>query len=144
MKLSALVAIAAVIGTSLITANPAISETVNVTAPSIYSYNNASVKQLKIRGSYGRYIRFRGKKMNSWEGSNGSCHQGSCKAAKSGGSNNRSYKYELDCRDMTFDRKGDRRNADGFKKGWMSIREDPTASAVADKYCPMISSLPEG
>ena len=59
-----------------------------------------------------------------------------------GGSVNRYYRYELDCKDGTFDRKGDR--VQGIRrKGWMSVVEDPTALTVARKYCPIISSLPK-
>ena len=37
------------------------------------------------------------------------------------------FVYELDCIDMTFDRKGDLKNADGFKLRWMKVYKDPTA-----------------
>ena len=43
---------------------------------------------------------------------------------------------------MTFDRKGD--YAGGVvNKGWMSVYTDPTAQAVANKYCSNIDSLPK-
>ena len=59
-----------------------------------------------------------------------------------GGSVNRHYRYELDCKDGSFDRKGDR--VQGIRrKGWMSVVEDSTALTVARKYCPIISSLPK-
>ena len=40
------------------------------------------------------------------------------------------WEYELDCNEETFNRKGD----NGLK--WMQIWVDPTAVAVAEKYCP--------
>ena len=40
---------------------------------------------------------------------------------------------------MTFDRKGD---FSGFgNKGWLNVGDDPTAQAVADRYCPIIETL---
>ena len=165
MKLSTFVAVAAVIGGSFLIPVPAKSGTVNVTTPSPYSYRDTSVKQLKVRGKYGRYITFTGRSTNSWQGTSGNFNPGndgyvSCTSYGSsttcnrigyvapsytpgtrGGSANKNYRYELDCRDMTFDRKGDR--ARGIrKKGWMSVSEDPTATAVAERYCPVISTLP--
>ena len=54
------------------------------------------------------------------------------------------YKYTLDCTDLTFDRKGDRVNYQGgAMKGWMKIRNDPTAFMAAKIYCPIIKNLPE-
>ena len=53
----------------------------------------------------------------------------------------RSFRYQLDCKDLTFGRKGD---FDGFgNKGWMWVDSDPTAKAVADGYCSAIESLPK-
>ena len=91
--------------------------------------------QLKIRGSYGRYITFIGKTVNEYAGTSGYTTPGSpgtvnCYTTGYGGTSgyttcqrtgyvaqlctwhpggvqNRSYRYELDCQDMTFDRKGD-------------------------------------
>ena len=58
-----------------------------------------------------------------------------------GGVERRSFRYQLDCKDLTFDSKGD---FDGFgNKGWMNVSEDPTAMAVADRYCPTIDSVPK-
>ena len=167
MKLfKTLAATAAVITCCIGNPLPVEAGTVDVTAPSPYSYEDSSVKQLKIRGSYGRYITFIGRSTNSWQGTNGYYNPGNsgyvqCNSygysttcnrvgyvapsytpGTSGGSSNRHYRYELDCKDGTFDRKGDR--AQGIrKKGWMSVLEDPTALAVARKYCPVISSLPK-
>ena len=167
MKLfTSIAAAAVVIGTSFTAANPAKAGTVNVQTPSPYSYEDSSVRQLKIRGQYGRYITFIGRSTNSCHGTNATYNPGNdgyvqCNSygysttcnrvgyvapsytpGTSGGSSNRNYRYELDCKDGTFDRKGDR--ARGIrKKGWMSVMEDPTALAVARKYCPIISSLPK-
>ena len=58
-----------------------------------------------------------------------------------GGIERRSFRYQLDCKGLTFDRKGD---FDGFgNKGWMGVDSDPTAKAVADGYCSAIESLPK-
>lgn len=59
----------------------------------------------------------------------------------SAGVHHRNYRYELDCRDMTFDRKGDLARGMAMK-GWMHVRNDPTAQDVANRYCPIIDSLP--
>tara|TARA_B100001989_G_scaffold81112_1_gene56041 strand:- start:1655 stop:2707 length:1053 start_codon:yes stop_codon:yes gene_type:complete len=54
------------------------------------------------------------------------------------------YKYNLDCLDLTFDRKGDRVNYQGgVMKGWMTIENDPTAFMAAKIYCPIIKNLPK-
>jgi hypothetical protein len=42
---------------------------------------------------------------------------------------------------MTFDRKGDLARGMAMK-GWMHVRNDPTAQDVANRYCPIIDSLP--
>ena len=146
--------------------------TVDVTEPKPYNYDPESVMQLKIRGSYGRYLTFIGKTVNEYAGTSGYMLPGSpgsvscntyggygaysstyttCRRSgyvaptyvpgTSGGVQNRKYRYELDCQDMTFDRKGD--YAGGVaNKGWMSVDNDPTAQAVANRYCSSIGSLP--
>ncbi len=146
--------------------------TVDVTEPKPYNYDPESVMQLKIRGSYGRYLTFIGKTVNEYAGTSGYMLPGSpgsvscntyggfgaysssyttCSRSgyvaptyvpgTSGGVQNRKYRYELDCQDMTFDRKGD--YAGGVaNKGWMSVDNDPTAQAVANRYCSSIGSLP--
>ena len=146
--------------------------TVNVAQPDPYNYDPDSVMQLKIRGSYGRYLTFIGKTVNTYTGTSGYMNPGSpgsvrCTTSPGfgaysssyttcsrsgyvaptyvpgtpGGVQNRKYRYELDCEDMTFDRKGD--YAGGVaNKGWMSLDNDPTAQAVANKYCSRIHSLP--
>ena len=146
--------------------------TVNVAQPDHYNYDPDSVMQLKIRGSYGRYLTFIGKTVNTYTGTSGYMNPGSpgsvrCTTSPGfgaysssyttcsrsgyvaptyvpgtpGGVQNRKYRYELDCQDMTYDRKGD--YAGGVaNKGWMSVDNDPTAQAVANKYCSRIHSLP--
>lgn len=151
----------------LITLSPsvALGETVNVPAPAPYSYESSSVRQLKVRGSYGRYITFIGRTSNSWQGTDGYYNPGnpgyvSCTGyggwttcrrigyvppsytpGTSGGAENRYFRYDLDCVDGTFDRKGDR--LQGIRmRGWLSVTEDPVALMVARRYCPSIHSLP--
>ena len=59
-----------------------------------------------------------------------------------GGTQKGWFEYDLDCVDRTFNRKGDK--AKGImKKGWLDVYYDPTARAVADKYCQTIDSLPK-
>jgi len=134
-----------------------------------FTYRNSSVSQLKIRGSYGRYLSFWGRSKNEYQGTTGSYNPGSAGSVNctstsygygststncsrsgyvapsytpgtSGGIQARWFEYELDCRDRTYNRKGDK--AKGLiNKGWMDVYYDPTARAVADKYCPIINSL---
>ncbi|WP_186544533.1 hypothetical protein [Synechococcus sp. ROS8604] len=134
-----------------------------------FTYRNSSVRQLKIRGSYGRYLSFWGRSKNEYQGTSGSYNPGSAGSVNctstsygygststncsrsgyvapsytpgtSGGIQARWFEYELDCRDRTYNRKGDK--AKGLiNKGWMDVYYDPTARAVADKYCPIINSL---
>ena len=140
--------------------------TVDVAQPNPYSYEPNSVMQLKIRGSYGRYLTFIGKTVNEYAGTSGYSNPGSpgtvncttyggytsCRRSgyipptyipgTAGGTQNRKYRYELDCKDMTFDRKGD--YAGGYSnKGWMTVDNDPTAQAVANKYCSIMYTLPK-
>ena len=142
---------------------------VKVEAPNDHEYDPKSVQQQKIRGRYGRYITFTGITLNEYDGSPGRWNPGQpgrreCKTvygfnntsktttcqqvgyvapsftpATPGGVERRSFRYQLDCKDMTFDRKGD---FSGWgNKGWMNVREDPTAQAVAERYCPVINTL---
>ncbi len=122
--------------------------------PDTYNYEENSVKQIKVRGRYGRYITFTGKTTNTYRGMPGNCRSVSypgpygktqsirtfCTQGTPGGTENRTYKYELDCEDLTFDRKGDSEGGI-INKGWMNIEEDPVANAVAKKYCPIINKL---
>ena len=136
------------------------AETIVVPTPARFSYESDTVKQLKIRGSYGRYLTFRGRTDNEYEGTDGyyesegtsymECEEDNCTTflepptyieGTEGGIENKTFVYELDCRDKTFNRIGDRTGT-GMKKGWMETIEDPVAMAVEKKYCPVINSLP--
>ena len=159
MKLfpSAIGAFVAIAGTS------ASAQTVPVAPPPTYSYEAHTVRQLEVRGQFGRYITFIGKTVNTYEGTSGSyspgspgytsCVGGVCRQigyvaprytpGSPGGTQERNFIYELDCVDMTFDRKGDK--AGGiYNRGWMPVASDPTASEVARIYCPQIGSIPGG
>ena len=142
---------------------------VKVSAPSTYNYEKDSVRQLKIRGKYGRYLTFIGRTPNTYSGTSGSYSPGSggtlnCSTygsstyattncyrtgyvapsytpGRPGGTQHQRFRYELDCQDQTYNIKGDLKSAGGFKKGWMHVSNDPVASAVARKYCPVIDTL---
>jgi hypothetical protein len=43
------------------------------------------------------------------------------------------YVYQLDCQDLTFNRLNDGNWL--FRPGWMGVDRDPTAAAVAERYC---------
>ena len=144
---------------------------VEVKPHSDYDYKPSSVRQMKVRGSYGRYISFVGTTLNEYAGTPASYNPGLpgrtvCHTVKGfnnqtktttcqqvgyvapsytpgtpAGVERRSFRYQLDCKDLTFDRKGD---FSGFgNKGWMSVDNDPTAQAVATRYCSTINSLPK-
>ena len=149
-----------------ITSPKALTGTVDVEVPkeAPYSYEEYSILQLKVRGEYGRYLTFIGTSKNEYQGTSGYYSPGSpgtlncttyntytsCNrtgyiaptiiAPTAGGTQQRKWRYELDCKDMTFDRKGD--ISSGMRrKGWMNVDEDPTAKEVARKYCPIIHTL---
>ena len=145
---------------SIIWPNTVSAETVVVPTPARFSYESDTVKQLKIRGDYGRYLTFRGRTDNEYEGTDGyyesegqsytECEDDNCTTfwepptyieGEESGIENKTFVYELDCRDKTFNRIGDRTGT-GMKKGWMETLEDPVAMAVEKKYCPLIDSLP--
>jgi len=145
---------------SVVLPNAVSAETVVVPTPARFSYESDTVKQLKIRGDYGRYLTFRGRTDNEYEGTDGyyesegqsytECEDDNCKTfwepptyieGEESGIENKTFVYELDCRDKTFNRIGDRTGT-GMKKGWMETLEDPVAMAVEKKYCPVIDSLP--
>ena len=145
---------------SIILPNAVSAETVVVPTPARFSYESDTVKQLKIRGDYGRYLTFRGRTDNEYEGTDGyyesegqsytECEDDNCTTfweppkyieGEESGIENKTFVYELDCRDKTFNRIGDRTGT-GMKKGWMETLEDPVAMAVEKKYCPVIDSLP--
>lgn len=131
------------------------AQTIEVIPPPAYSYELHTVKQQKVRGGYGRYITFIGTTIHTWPGSPGRPGDIQCSEKKGqitcslvgyvapvpAGSVNRSYVYELDCKDLTFDRKGDR--TPSGTEGWLNVDDDPTASAVAKKFCPTIQDLPK-
>ena len=143
------------------------AETVDIKEPSKYSYESDSVKQLKVRGDYGRYLIFTGRTENIFRGVAPTFIPGnpgitSCTSfgnnttcsplgftspmyipGAPGGKQNKNFIYHLDCFDLTFDRKGDLLNAYGDKYGWMDVSRDPTAQTVASKFCPVINSLPK-
>ena len=146
---------------------PIKAETVIVPEPPKYSYESWSVLQLKVRGEYGRYLSFIGTSPNEYKGTSGYYDPGSpgsisCSSfgtyttttscrnigyrapsyvpGSPSGIQKGKFRYELDCQDRTFDRKGDI-SAGAFKKGWMPVSSDPVAKAVAQKYCPIIDSL---
>ena len=110
----------------------------NVKAPSSYKYEEDSVVQWQVRGKYGRYLSFSGRTIYYDPGTSGYCsinkYGGSCTPGTPGGNRNENFRYQLDCRDRTFNRDGDEYN-------WMGIREDPVAETVANKYCPIINTL---
>ena len=145
---------------SIILPNAVSAETIVVPTPARFSYESDTVKQLKIRGDYGRYLTFRGRTDNEYEGTDGyyesegqsytECEDDNCTTfwkpptyieGEESGIENKTFVYELDCRDKTFNRIGDRTGT-GMKKGWMETLEDPVAMAVEKKYCSVIDSLP--
>ena len=144
---------------SVVLPNAVSAETVVVPTPARFSYESDTVKQLKIRGDYGRYLTFRGRTDNEYEGTDSyyesegqsytECEEDNCTTfwepptyieGEESGIENKTFVYELDCRDKTFNRIGDRTGT-GMKKGWMETLEDPVAMAVEKKYCPVIDSL---
>ena len=145
---------------SIMLPNAVSAETIVVPTPARFSYESDTVKQLKIRGDYGRYLTFRGRTDNEYEGTEGyyesegqsytECEDDNCTTfwepptyieGEESGIENKTFVYELDCRDKTFNRIGDRTGT-GMKKGLIETLEDPVAMAVEKKYCPLIDSLP--
>ena len=53
------------------------------------------------------------------------------------------FRYQLDCRDRSFNRIGDVRVPGAVPKGWQAVENDPTALAVAETWCPRIKELPQ-
>ena len=120
-----------------------------------FTYFPQSVRQLKVRERYGRYLFFIGRSQSEYSASSGTFLPGSpgstsCNTfgtytscvpiggvapsyipGQPGGVQKRQYIYHLDCKDLTFDRKGDLANARGRKHGWIDVYYDPTARAVA-------------
>ena len=135
--------------------------------------DGSSVRQLKIRGKYGRYITFTGRTVfNAYNYSfnTGTAYgsgfgtqnymsptgqplgssYGSSYGTATGNSFGQttgvradSFVYELDCQDGTTDRKGDAEYAQEDTAGWFKVYKDPTAQLAFNKYCPIISKLPK-
>jgi hypothetical protein len=123
-------------------------------------YDEGSVKQMRVRGEYGRYLTFNGRTVFNaydygWSG--GSVHGNAWSGGKSGSvsgfgsgfsiggtARTGAFKYLLDCKEGTADRIGDADYAQEDTVGWFAVIKDPTAQAVYSKYCPRISELPQG
>ena len=139
------------------------SGTVVVPVPSPYSYDAGSLRQLNLKGNFGRYIGFTGHTVIEWSatpaqlnpGQPGTlqCRHGSCWlqgtiaptliGGTPAGSMRSFFRYELDCRDRSFNRIGDVRVPGAVPKGWQAVENDPTALAVAETWCPRIQELPQ-
>lgn len=52
------------------------------------------------------------------------------------------FRYQLDCRDRSFNRIGDTRVPGAVPKGWQPVENDPTALAVANAWCLRLQALP--
>jgi len=135
---------------------------IEVKAPPENSFVQDSVRQLRIRGKYGRYLTFKGRTKVSYKGTspytigggvaNTNCYGTTCTSyytpptiipGTSGGTQHKIFVYELDCIDLTFNRIGDKHTAGGGSYGWMSVDRDPVANEVSKRYCPKINSLPK-
>lgn len=139
------------------------SGTVVVPVPTPYSYDAGSLQQLQLNGSVGRYIGFTGHTVIEWAatparlnpGHPGTlqCRHGTCWlqgtiaptliGGTPAGSMRSFFRYQLDCRDRSFNRIGDTRVPGAVPKGWQPVENDPTALAVADAWCPRIQELPQ-
>ena len=137
------------------------AETIIVPVPSPYSYESTSLKRLFLRGTRWRYIGFTGhttiqlpeKPARFDAGKPGTIRCGRTSCWRDGyeepsfisGEPERSvrkfFDYQLDCVDKTFNRVGDAAVPGDFPKGWQSVNTDPTALAVATKWCPRIADL---
>ena len=139
------------------------SGTVVVPVPSPYSYDSGSLQQLDLKGNFGRYIGFTGHTVIEWPatpaqlnpGQPGTlqCRHGNCWlqgtiaptliGGTPAGSMRSFFRYQLDCRDRSFNRIGDVRVPGAVPKGWQAVENDPTALAVAETWCPRIQELPQ-
>lgn len=140
------------------------AETIIVPVPSPYSYESTSLKRLFLRGTRWRYIGFTGHttiqlparpaRFDAGKPGTIRCGRTSCwrdgyeEPSFIGGEAERSirkfFDYQLDCVDKTFNRVGDAAVPGDFPKGWQSVNADPTALAVATKWCPRIDDLEIG
>jgi len=145
----------------LTAAGPAVAQTIVVPVPSPYSYDAGSLRQLPLNGSNSRYIGFTGHTVITWPATaarlnpgypgtlqcrNGNCwQQGYIPPSLTGGTPSglmqSFFRYQLDCRDRSFNRIGDIRVPGAVPKGWQPVENDPTALAVADAWCPRIQGL---
>jgi hypothetical protein len=132
-----------------------------VVVPSPYSYDSATLRQLDLGGTRGRYIGFLGHSVINWPaeaarldaGNPGMirCNNNNCwregyiapslRGGTPAGSLRHYFNYQLDCRDQTFDRIGDVRLPGNYQRGWQPVLNDPVALAVAREWCPRISEL---
>ena len=139
----------------------ALAEVVVVPVPSPYSYDSATLRQLNLRGTSGRYIGFIGHSVIEWPaepaqldaGNPGTirCNSNTCwregyippslRGGTPAGALRQFFNYQLDCRDQTFDRIGDGRLPGRYPRGWQPVVNDPVALAVARDWCPRISEL---
>ena len=107
----------------------ALADVVVVPVPSPYSYDTATLRQLNLRGSWGRYLGFTGHSVIEWPavpaqlnaGNPGTirCDGNRCwregyvgpslTGGTPAGSLRHYFNYQLDCREQTFDRIGDAR-----------------------------------
>lgn len=123
-----------------------------------YWFDERSVKQLRVKGEYGRYIVFQGRTIfNAYDYGWGSASYYGSAWGNSGtvsgtgfGSGfsvngtvrSGAFTYHLDCVDGTADRLGDASYAQEDTAGWFPVIKDPTAQEVFSKYCPKINELP--
>lgn len=135
-----------------------------VPVPSPYSYDDASLRQLQVRGAWGRYLTFTGHSVIEWPakaaefqaGDPGTvrCNSSRCwregyvapsfRGGTPAGSLRHFFQYQLDCRDRTFDRLGDVRLPGHYPRGWQPVLNDPVALAVANAWCSRLAELPKG
>lgn len=154
-------AAALLLATTSIWPATAVAEVVVVPVPSPYSYDSATLRQLNLRGTSGRYIGFIGHSVIDWPaeparldaGNPGTirCNSNNCwregyiapslRGGTPAGSLRHYFNYQLDCRDQTFDRIGDVRLPGNYQRGWQPVLNDPVALTVARDWCPRISEL---
>ena len=134
----------------------AMAEMVAVPVPSPYSYDDASVRPIVLSGRRDRYLEFVGHTVIEWpaiparlnQGNPGTvrCERNRCwrdgyvapslTGGTPAGATRSFFTYRLDCQDRTFDRLGDVRIPRSVPKGWQPVTNDPTALAVANRFCP--------
>jgi hypothetical protein len=114
---------------------PGWPQTVSVPAPEPYSYDKGSIRQMRERGEYGRYLVFRG---TTTLAIHPVVSQGT---VVPGRELRREFIYELDCLQRSFNRRGDPELTVGGN-GWQAVRNDPVAEAVANAFCDAIDTLP--